>query len=288
VILVVGGTGNLGRRLVPSLVARGLRVRVLTRDRARASGLPAGIETCVGDLRREADLAAALTGCTGVVSAAHGFAGEGGTSPEAIDRDANLTLLRLARVAGVERFVLVSVVGARSDHPMSLFRAKHAAEEALRASGLRFTIVRSTAFMETWISVVGAPLESGKALVFGKGENPINFVSARDVAALIAECLRDESTVNQTLEIGGPEDLGFSAFAQRLLAARNPAGRVDHVPLPALRAMSILARPFSPEFARKAGAAVVMNTHDMTFASAVRQRFPEIPNTTLSDLLRAE
>jgi uncharacterized protein YbjT (DUF2867 family) len=218
-----------------------------------------------------------------VVSAVHGFIG---SSPEAIDRDANLAFVRLARKAGVERFLLLSVTGARADHPMSLFRAKFAAEEALRKSGLRFTIVRATAFLETWVSVVGAPLANGKALVFGRGTNPVNFVSVRDVAALVAECVRDGSTADEVLEIGGPENFGFAVLAERLIEARGAPARLDHIPLPALRAMSVLARPFAPGFARKAGAAVVMNTTDMTFDSHVRQRFPAVPSTTLADVLR--
>jgi hypothetical protein len=60
-------------------------------------------------------------------------------------------------------------------------RAKHSAEE-LRASGLPFTIVRATAFMETWLGIIDGTVEgSGHALVFGPGTNPVNFVS-RDVA----------------------------------------------------------------------------------------------------------
>jgi uncharacterized protein YbjT (DUF2867 family) len=284
-ILVTGGTGTLGGRLVPLLVAQGQRVRVLTRDRARARGLPEGVEIVVGDVRLEADLAQAVQGCTIVVSAAHGFAGEGDPSPEAIDRDANRLLVRLAKDARVERFVLVSVIGASADHPMSLCRAKFDAEETLRASGLRFNIVRATAFLETWVSVIGAPLQNGKALVFGNGKNPVNFVSARDVAALVAECVRDPSTVNETLEIGGPENLGLTTFAERLVEAHGSPARIERIPLTALRVMSVLARPFAPTFARKAAAAVVMDTTDMTFDSPVRQRFPAVPTTTLTDVL---
>jgi NADH dehydrogenase len=285
VILVVGGTGTLGRRVVARLVADGHRVRVLTRTEGRARHLPRGVEVVVGDLRHEPDVALAVAGSSTVISAVHGFDGAD-TSPEAIDRDANRRLMERARAAGANRFILMSVVGAHADHPMSLFRAKHAAEETLRGSGLRFTIVRATAFLETWLSVVGAPLDSGKALVFGPGTNPVNFVSVSDVAMLVAECVRDSSTVGETLEIGGPEDVGLLELAQRLIAARDVAARVSHVPLPALRLMAVLARPFAPAFARRARAAVFMSTADMTFSSTVRERFPAVPSTTLADVLR--
>jgi uncharacterized protein YbjT (DUF2867 family) len=132
VILVVGGTSRLGAIFVPALVAGGHRVRVLTRDSERANHLPADVERTIGDARDPAALRAAVDGCTTVISSMHGFVGDRGISPESVVRDANLALLRASSAASVQRFVLVSVHGARADHPMSLHRAKFAAEVALR------------------------------------------------------------------------------------------------------------------------------------------------------------
>jgi uncharacterized protein YbjT (DUF2867 family) len=287
VILVAGGTGNLGTRLVGLLLERGHAVRVLTRDRRRAAHLPAGAEVVTGDVRASGDLRAAVAGCGMVVSAVHGFAGPGGgPSPESIDRDGNRALVRAASEAGVERFVLLSVQGASADHPMSLHRAKHHAEQALRDSRLRFTIIRPTAFLETWLTVIGGPLSrEGHALVFGPGRNPINFVSVRDVAALAGLALCESAMRDEVVEIGGPQDLTFVAIAERLIARSGRPGRIKHIPLPVLRAMAVLARPFSPAFARQARAAVVMNTMEMTFRDPAHARFPSIPTTTLDELL---
>jgi uncharacterized protein YbjT (DUF2867 family) len=286
VILIVGGTGLLGRELVPLLLAEGRRVRVLTRDPSRAAHLPSEVEIVTGDLRNAADLAAAVAGCTSVVSAAQGFAGPGNPSPESIDRDGNRALIHAATEARVGSFVLLSAHGASADHPMSLHRAKHAAEEAVRASGVPFTIIRATAFLERWRRVIGDSIrDKGHALVFGQGKNPINFVSVRDVAALVALALRDDSLRGETLEIGGPQNIDFVTFAERLIEASGKPARIKHIPLPVLRIMSVLARPFSPMFARQAGAAVVMNTIDMTCDVPTRERFPMLPSTRLADVL---
>lgn len=286
-ILVVGGTGTLGTRLVPLLAGRGAVVRVLTRDPGRAAHLPDGIEVVRGDLRDRADAARALQGCATVVSAVQGFAGPGKPSPESIDRDANRELIRAAAAAGVGHVVLVSVLDAAEDHPMSLHRAKFAAERELAASGLRWTIVRPAAYLETWISIIGSKIaDRGQALVFGPGRNPVNFVSARDVAALLDHAIRDESLTGQVLDATGPENLGFTELAERLIAASGRPGRVRHIPLPLLRAMAVLARPVSPGFARQAQAAVVMNTVDMAADVTSRsERFPMLPVTSLADLL---
>lgn len=88
--------------------------------------------------------------------------------------------------------------------------------------------------------------------------------------------------------MGGLENMSFTQFADQLLARSDPPHRTRHVPLAALRMASILARAINPEAARKAQAALVMNTIDMTFeAQPVRDRFPDIPITGLADLLDA-
>jgi uncharacterized protein YbjT (DUF2867 family) len=171
---------------------------------------------------------------------------------------------------------------------MSLHRAKFAAEQELRKSGLTYTVIRPTAFIETWGTVIGSALPSkGLALVFGPGRNPINFVSVRDVASLVVRAVDDDSMRDQVLQIGGAENMGFERFAQRLIKASGRPGRIKHLPLPVLRAMSWLARPFSPTFARQAKAAVVMNTEDMTFDGAFGNPCTTIASTTLEEALRA-
>jgi NADH dehydrogenase len=123
-------------------------------------------------------------------------------------------------------------------------------------------------------------------VVFGPGRNPINFVSARDVAALVDLAVHDPSLRGQILEVAGPENLTFTELAERLIAASGQPGRIRHVPLPMLRVMSLLARPVSPMYARQAQAAVVMNTTDMrTDLSTIRDRFPTVPATTLDEVL---
>lgn len=265
-ILVAGGTGTLGVPLVRALAARTDRVRVLTRDPRRANTLRAsGIEAVTGDVRDPATLTRACTGCTSVVSAIHGFIGGRGTNPATIDRDANIGLIRACRDARAEHLTLISVYGAAPGHPMSLHRMKFAAEQALAASGLPWTVVRPTPFLETWIDLIGAGIPTrGRALVFGPGENPINFVSARDVADVTARAVGDEHKFAQILEITGPEDLTFNQIATRLALAAGLPANTRHVPLAAMRAMSQLTRRVAPALARQTQAAVVMNTTDMT------------------------
>ena len=114
-----------------------------------------GVEVATGDVRDRASLAPALDGADVVVSAVHGFTGPGGVSPATVDYQGNVNLIDAARAAGAQ-LVLMSVAGAAADSPMELFRMKHAAEAHLRSSGVRWTIVRATAFFELWIDILGS------------------------------------------------------------------------------------------------------------------------------------
>lgn len=181
----------------------------------------------------------------------------------------------------------MSVIGASADNPMELFRMKHAAEEHLRTSGVPWTVVRANPFLETWIGLLQTTAgDSGRPLVFGRGDNPISFASAADVAALLEHVVIDPSTRGQTLEIGGAQGLTLNQLAAAVQEAsgRNSAPR--HIPRPVLRGMAATLRPFKPELARQAKAALALDSGDMGFDStAVRAAFPNLPSTTAADLL---
>ena len=282
-ILVAGGTGRLGRQLVQRLLTRGLLVRVLSRNPPRAVQ-PAStpLEWVQGDVRSRQSVERAMTGVDTVVSAVHGFAGSGGVSPASVDRDGNRNLTDVATSANAT-VVLMSVVGASAQHPMELFRMKYAAEQHLRASRAAWTIVRSTAFLETWLALFEQTAgRSGRPLVFGRGENRINFVSSADVAGLVEQAVIDPGTRGTILEIGGPENLSMNELAARAQAAtgRNRAPR--HVPRAALRAMALALRRLRPDLARQAAAALAMDTVDLTFEDVSAHLGP---GTTLAQVL---
>jgi uncharacterized protein YbjT (DUF2867 family) len=286
-ILVAGGTGTLGQSLIPLLAERGESVRVLTRAGRGGAGLAApGIEVMRGDVRDRATVARAMVGVRSVVSAINGFGGPGALGVRAIDRDGNANLIDAAEAAGVEHFVLVSIQQATLDHPIELFRMKAAAEQRLRATSLAWTIVRPTAYQETWLEIVGRPLvETGRTRVFGRGRNPINFVSATDVARFVDLALTDPDLRGATIDVAGPENLTFDEVVAVVREVTGSTGSVSHVPLPMLRVMSVLLRPIKPVLAGQVGAAVVMDTRDMTADTDERtRRFPAIATTSLREV----
>ena len=224
-ILVAGGSGRLGTLVVERALAdRGLEVRVLTRDPAEraTSATPrptSSRETCGTVRASNGPWRGSASSC---------LRSTGSRAPaESRLRRSIVTATRTSSTrrprAGAD-VVLLSVVGAAEDHPMELFRAKHDAEVHLRASSVRWTIVRATAFVELWADIMRRPI------VFGRGTNPINFVSVRDVAGAVVQAVVDPGLRGQVLEIGGPQNMTFNELAALLAEVRGRPARVRHVP----------------------------------------------------------
>ncbi|HEY8702929.1 MAG TPA: NAD(P)H-binding protein [Arthrobacter sp.] len=285
-ILLAGGTGTLGRVLAGSLREAGLPFRILTRDSGRAAELrDAGMEAAVGDAEDLTDAVRAANGCATVVSAISGFGPESGSTPEAVDRDGNINLIRAAEAAGAHRFVLFSMRGASSSHPLELARMKYAAEKRLLAGALEWTILRPTTILETYAGLMGDSLrKSGVAAVFGRGDNPVNFVSARDLAEAAVFAVKG-GLKDQAVDVGGPDNLTLNSLAA-LLIELNGDGRTVHVPLPLLRAAASGARLVSPRWGRVLGGAIHLAVADMSFdARPDRARLPGVPYTSARSAL---
>lgn len=287
-ILITGTTGHMAHIVARRLLAEGRAVRALTRSPARLAKLAElGAEVVVGDLRDSASLARACVGVSGVVNAATAFAGKGADTAAAVDGAGSLALIEAARAAGVSRFVQISIFGARPDHPLDLWRYKYAAEQALKASGMPYAIVRPRSFMELFLQIVGAPIVQGKpAMIFGPGERPINWISVEDVAtyALIGLDLPD--ALGQIIEAGGPENISLVQMAEMVGRVSGRPVTMRHIPLPMMRVMAVAARPFNEGFARQVASGVLLNTTDMTFdPSATLKRFP-VALTRMEDAAR--
>jgi NADH dehydrogenase len=287
VILVAGGSGRLGTLIVQRLAARGLGVRVLTRDRRRAAHLEdSHVEVIEGDVRDGSSLSGPMAGVSTVVSAIHGFGDIGNVSPASVDRDGNRRLIDAAAAANAT-VVLMSIVGASAEHPIELFRMKYAAEEHLRSSGVPWTIVRATAFAEFWLDLLDQTAgASGRPVIFGRGINLINFVSVSDVAALVERAVVDPSTRGATFEIGGPKNLSFNELAAGLQKASGRTATPRHVPRTMLCLLAAVLGPFQPNRARQMRAAIAMDTIDLAFAPTdLHRRFPDMPLTSLAGIL---
>ncbi|MGZ4280429.1 MAG: SDR family oxidoreductase [Solirubrobacteraceae bacterium] len=213
-VVIAGGHGKVARSLATLLVARGDRVRGLIRNPDHAADLRAdGSEPVVCDLEQAGveDVAGAIAGADAVVFAAGAGPGSGAQRKLTVDRDGAIKLLTAARSAAVERYVIVSSIGAEQppdgDDVFSVYlRAKAEADAALAASDRAWTIVRPG-------SLTDEPA-TGRARLTA---DPVRGdVSRDDVAATLAEVLHEPRSVRHTFYVIGGDDPIAQALAALL------------------------------------------------------------------------
>ncbi len=287
-ILVVGGTGNVGSALVKSQLEAGVHVRALTRDAKKAQSLrQAGAQIYVGDLRDADSLARACRGVDKVVAAAHSLLGVGENSPKLVDGTGNRNLIQAAKAASVQRFVFLSALGARADNPIDFFRIKHDTETAVRESGLDFTILRPAPLMEVWAAQVGDPIrKDGRTRIFGRGSNPISFVAAADVAYFAALALRGQ-LAGETLDIGGPQALTMNEVAAAFARIAGRSAQITHVAPATMHLMAGVTGTVRPAYSRQVQTAIMLDTQNMVVdMEPLLARFPA-ELTLLDDFVAA-
>jgi divinyl chlorophyllide a 8-vinyl-reductase len=266
-VFVLGATGTVGCATVRALLQRGYDVVCFVRPRYAAGGSPAqaarlsmltGADMRVGEVTDPASLA--RDGLRGerfdaVVSC---LASRTGAPDDAwaIDHRAHLHVLEAAQRAGVGHFVLLSALCVQK--PLLAFQqAKLAFEDALRASGMRYSIVRPTAFFKSLSGHIERVKRGRPFMMFGDGAlTACKPISDEDLASYIAGCLEDEARWDRILPIGGPgEAITPRQQGERLFALLGRPARFRRVPIGVLDAivgvLSLLGR-VSPSLAEKA------------------------------------
>jgi divinyl chlorophyllide a 8-vinyl-reductase len=242
-VFVLGATGTIGQATVRALLTRGHEVVCLVRPRAGVGGtlLPEHAATLL-------DRAEVRTGdVTDPVSLARdGFRGERfdvlvsclasrtGVPADAwsIDHQAHVHALQAAQAAGVRHMVLLSAICVQK--PLLAFQhAKLAFEQALIESGLRYSIVRPTAFFKSLSGQVQRVREGKPFVMFGDGTlTACKPISDTDLAEYLAGCIDDQARHNRILPIGGPgEAITPRQQGEQLFALTGRAPRFKQVPI---------------------------------------------------------
>jgi len=236
--LIVGASGALGSRVARRLLEAGEAVRVATRDPARVAGaVAAGAEAVRLDLLEPSGVDAALAGVSRVVVASHGLVPPSRrNTPAAVDGDGARRLIDAAQRAGVRQVVVVSAAGADAG-ATKFARAKLGTERHLAASGVPWTVLRPSVFPENHaLQLMGVPLRAGRPVpFFGAGTEPINWISADDVADDVVRVLSDPSALGTVRELRGVDRLSRRDALTLLEAALGQTARRQHLPVAVVR-----------------------------------------------------
>jgi uncharacterized protein YbjT (DUF2867 family) len=207
-IVVIGGTGLIGTKLVNKLRERG--------HEALAASPSSGVNTITGE-----GLAEALAGAQVVVDVSNSPSWEDKAVLEFFETSSR-NLLAAEAAAGVGHHVALSVVGTERLLQGGFFRAKMAQEELIQASNIPYTIVRSTQFFE-FVNGIAQSATDGQMVRLSPAL--IQPIVSDDVAAALAEVTLG-APVNGTIEIAGPERLGLDELVRRFLRAKQDARQV--------------------------------------------------------------
>lgn len=172
-LLLAGGTGRTGRFTAAALEARGFQVRTLARDPAAAAALLPGVELIEGRLQSQAVIEAAVAEVWGVVFVAAAV-GSSDSHPMDVDYHGVRRLAAAAKAAGARHFILLSSAAVtQPEHPHNatfskVLTYKRKGEEALRASGLDYTIVRALGLRDRPGGQMGVRMLQGDRIAFGE------------------------------------------------------------------------------------------------------------------------
>jgi uncharacterized protein YbjT (DUF2867 family) len=200
-IVVIGGTGLIGKKLIPLLRERG--------HEAVAASPSSGVNTLTGE-----GLAKVLTGAQVVVDVSNSPSFEDKAVLEFFETSGR-NLLAAAAAARVGHYVALSVVGADRIPDSGYMRAKVAQERLIKGGKVPYTIVRATQFFEFLGAIAGSGTDGGAVRV---PDAPMQPLAADDVAAALAD-VAVGPPANATLELAGPEAQSMAAFVRRALAA---------------------------------------------------------------------
>lgn len=224
-ILVTGGTGFSGTRIVARLVAEGERPRALVRDTARASGRLVGADVAQGDTTRPETLAPALRGVETVIHTAFITAERKqgpGINYYATNVEGTRNLVAAARDAGVRRIVVLSGLGTREARAGSYMQGRFLAEEAVRGSGLAWSILgpsvqfgAGAAFFKGLSDLIRqAPVVP----MIGNGQLHFQPISVDDTVTCLLKMVREpERYDGQRIDVGGPAIYTYAAILDMLM-----------------------------------------------------------------------
>ncbi len=248
-ILVTGANGFVGHHLVPRLRERD-HVRALVRRSADLSRLsvqvagpatPSGeIDIAYGNVTDVGSLSAAMDGIHTVVHLVAVPLEKYRGAFQAINVNGTRNVVQAAKSAGVKRFIHLSALGAGNDPRYAYTYSKWLGEEAVRASGIAYTIFRPSAMFgegDGFFSAMAGLMKLSPVIFPSPGDGKTIFqpIWVQDLATCVVNALDNAHTINQTIELGGPEHLAYDAIVRAMAHALGTRRAIVHVPVPLMR-----------------------------------------------------
>jgi uncharacterized protein YbjT (DUF2867 family) len=230
-LLIIGGTGTLGRQIVLQALTKGYQVRCLVRNFRKASFLKEwGVELVYGDLNRPETIPPCLKGITAIIDASTSRAEEL-DSLKKVDWEGKLYLIEAAKVANIKRFIFFSAQNAEQFENIPLMKVKNGIEIKLKESNIPYTIFRLTGFYQGLIEQYAIPILENLPIWVTNENTYVSYMDTQDVAKFCLRSLQIPQTVNKTFLLSGVKGWTSSEIINLCEQLAGQKAKVQRVPL---------------------------------------------------------
>ncbi|NHN28122.1 SDR family oxidoreductase [Flavobacterium jejuense] len=226
-ILLAGATGYLGGYLLNELIENQNQVLAIVRNPKKLKNDNENfLELKQAEVTKPETLKDICKGIHTVISTVGITRQKDGLTYMDVDYQANMNLLEEAKKAGVKHFVYVSAINGDKYRHLKIFEAKEKFVDALKASGLNYTIVRPNGFFSDMNDFLQMA-KSGWVYLFGSGHQKFNPIHGKDLATFIVDNVEE---TNKELTIGGPDLLSLNEISELALNALSKPIKISHLP----------------------------------------------------------
>jgi uncharacterized protein YbjT (DUF2867 family) len=226
-VLLAGATGYLGRHIAKQLVSQGIASKFIARQPEQLQHLKTKFTAIIkAEVTQPKTIHHIMEGVTTVISTIGITRQKEGLTYMDVDYQANLNLLKEAQKAGVKKFIYVSALHGHHLRQLKIFEAKERFVDALKTSGLAYTIVRPNGFfsdMKDFFEMA----KKGQVFLFGNGEYKLNPIHGNDLASVCIEAIYCN---DEEINIGGPDILTQNEIAILAFKALNTPVKIRYLP----------------------------------------------------------
>ena len=237
-LLIIGGTGTLGRQVVLQALTKGYQVRCLVRNFRKANFLKEwGVELVYGDLSRPETIPPCLKGISAIIDASTSRPNEF-DSLKKVDWEGKLCLIEAAKAANIQRFVFFSAQNVEQFPNIPLMKLKYGIETKLKQSGVPYTIFRLTGFYQGLIEQYAIPILEDLPIWVTNENTSVSYMDTQDIAKFCLRCFQLPETVNQTFFVSGLKGWLSSEIINLCEQLAGQTAKVQKVPSFVLKLVS--------------------------------------------------
>jgi uncharacterized protein YbjT (DUF2867 family) len=239
-LLIIGGTGTLGRQIVLQALTKGYQVRCLVRNFRKATFLKEwGVELVYGDLSRPETIPPCFKGITAVIDASTSRLNEANALKK-VDWEGKLCLIEAAKTANVKRFIFFSAQNVEQFDNIPLMKVKNGIENKLKESEIPYTIFRLTGFYQGLIEQYAIPILENLPIWVTNENTYISYMDTQDIAKFSLRALQIPQTTNKTFFLSGSKGWVSSEIINLCEQLAGQQAKVQRIPLFLLKFVSQL------------------------------------------------